>query len=107
MRVIRPYGLEGCQLFRCEQREGDACERQSSHQLRSACAGFAGGTSGSPWMSAFDPRTRTGTIGGYQQGGDSDTVSYSVYLDERIERLYRQAGGYSSREMSAPMSLNR
>lgn len=71
--------------------------RQSSHQLRFACAGFAGGTSGSPWVSAFDPRTRTGTIvgviGGFQEGGDSDTVSYSVYLDERIERLYRLAGG--------------
>lgn len=71
--------------------------RQSSHQLRFACAGFVGGTSGSPWLSAFDPVTRTGTIigviGGYQEGGDSDSVSYSAYLDHRIERLYRQAGG--------------
>ena len=42
-------------------------------------------------------RSRTGTIvgviGGYQQGGDTDAVSYSVRLGAAIVRLYRQAAG--------------
>jgi hypothetical protein len=32
-------------------------------------------------------------IGGYQQGGDTDAVSYSVRLGAAIVRLYRQAAG--------------
>ena len=68
---------------------------QSPSQLRFECPGFAGGTSGSPWVTHFDSRTRTGTIvgvlGGYQQGGDTEAISYSPYLGEEVEQLYRQA----------------
>jgi len=68
---------------------------QSPSQLRFECAGFAGGTSGSPWVTHFDSRTRTGTIvgvlGGYQEGGDTEAISYSPYLGEEVEQLYRQA----------------
>jgi hypothetical protein len=43
----------------------------------------------------FDLRTRTGTIvgviGGYQEGGSTPAISYSPYLGEEIQRLYRQA----------------
>lgn len=71
--------------------------RQSATQLRFECGGYAGGTSGSPWVTRFSTRSRTGTIvgviGGYQQGGDTDAVSYSVRLDAAIVRLYRQAAG--------------
>ena len=63
--------------------------------LRFDCDGFFGGTSGSPWLADFDAVTRTGTIvgviGGYQQGGDTDSVSYSPYLSAGIQRLYAQA----------------
>jgi V8-like Glu-specific endopeptidase len=69
--------------------------QQSQHQLKFACADFTGGTSGSPWITGFNPLTRTGTIvgviGGYQQGGDTPELSYSSYLDGDIEKLYAQA----------------
>jgi len=71
--------------------------QQSARQVRFACGGFFGGTSGSPWITRFDPRTRTGTIvgviGGYQEGGATDAVSYSAYLNGDIRQLYEQAGG--------------
>jgi hypothetical protein len=71
--------------------------RQSQSQLRFECDGFSGGTSGSPWVTHFDPQTLTGTIvgvlGGYQEGGSTDDVSYSSYLGPEVERLYRQAVG--------------
>jgi V8-like Glu-specific endopeptidase len=69
--------------------------RQSDTQLRFECAGYTGGTSGSPWVTHFSSRSRTGTIvgviGGYQQGGDTPSVSYSAYLGSGIQRLYQQA----------------
>ena len=69
--------------------------RLSATQLRFVCGGFTGGTSGSPWIMHFDRRSRTGTvvgvIGGYQQGGYTDSISYSAYLGRAIQRLYRQA----------------
>ena len=69
--------------------------QQSETQVKFQCAGFFGGTSGSPWMTRFDPGTRTGTIvgviGGYQEGGDTDAISYSVYLNGDIRTLYEQA----------------
>jgi V8-like Glu-specific endopeptidase len=69
--------------------------RQSATQLRFECGGYTGGTSGSPWVTRFSTRSRTGTIvgviGGYQEGGDTDAVSYSVRLDAAILRLYQQA----------------
>ena len=68
---------------------------QSESQLRFECGGFTGGTSGSPWVTRFNPLTRIGTIvgvlGGYQEGGSTDAVSYSSYLGPEVERLYRQA----------------
>jgi V8-like Glu-specific endopeptidase len=69
--------------------------QQSARQVRFECGGFLGGTSGSPWVTGFDPRTRTGTIvgviGGYQEGGDTDAISYSAYLNGDIRQLYQQA----------------
>ncbi len=69
--------------------------QQSATQLRFECSGYTGGTSGSPWVTRFDARSRTGTIvgviGGYQQGGDTPSVSYSSYLGSGIQQLYQQA----------------
>jgi V8-like Glu-specific endopeptidase len=69
--------------------------RWSATQLRFQCGGYADGTSGSPWVTGFDPRTQTGTIvgviGGYQEGGDTASVSYSSYLGQDARRLYREA----------------
>jgi V8-like Glu-specific endopeptidase len=72
---------------------------QSATQLRFDCGGFYDGTSGSPFVTRFDPLTGTGTIigviGGYQQGGDTDSVSYSSYFGNDIKRLYEQAEAQS------------
>ena len=69
--------------------------RQSASQLRFDCGGFTGGTSGSPWVTHFNPQTRSGTIvgviGGYQAGGDTAAISYSSYLGAAVQRLYQQA----------------
>jgi V8-like Glu-specific endopeptidase len=69
--------------------------RFSSTQLRFECTGYTGGTSGSPWVTRFSAGTHTGTIvgviGGYQEGGDTPSVSYSVRFGPAILRLYRQA----------------
>lgn len=69
--------------------------QQSATQLRFDCGGYTGGTSGSPWVTHFDTRSRTGTIvgviGGYQQGGDTPSVSYSAYLSSDIHQLYEDA----------------
>jgi V8-like Glu-specific endopeptidase len=69
--------------------------RQSATQLRFECSGYTGGTSGSPWVIHFDTRSRTGTIvgviGGYQEGGDTPSISYSAYLNSDIHQLYEQA----------------
>jgi hypothetical protein len=69
--------------------------RFSATQLRFECAGYTGGTSGSPWVVRFSPLSRTGTIvgviGGYQRGGNTPSVSYSVRLGSATRQLYRQA----------------
>jgi V8-like Glu-specific endopeptidase len=70
-------------------------QRQSPTQLRVDCTGFSDGTSGSPWLTGWDPATATGTvvgvIGGYQLGGDTEDVSYSAYFGADVGRLYEQA----------------
>ncbi len=72
---------------------------QSATQQKFVCGGFYGGTSGSPWIIRFDPRVRTGTIvgviGGYQEGGDTPSISYSTYFDNDIRTLYEQAEALS------------
>jgi V8-like Glu-specific endopeptidase len=70
---------------------------ESATQLEFDCDGYTGGTSGSPWVAGFDPRTRTGTIvgviGGYQEGGDTPSVSYSPYFGSSVQQLYQLAIG--------------
>ena len=69
--------------------------RQSATQLEFDCDGYTGGTSGSPWVTGLDPDTQTGTIvgviGGYEQGGDTSSVSYSPYFGNAVQKLYQQA----------------
>jgi len=69
--------------------------RRADGQLQVACTGFAPGTSGTPWLTDHDPATGTwavvGVIGGFQEGGDTDDVSYSPYFGPAVESLYDQA----------------
>jgi len=59
------------------------------------CDGYVDGTSGSPWITAFDPATRRGdvygVIGGLHQGGCTPQISYSSYFGSGAEALYNRA----------------
>ena len=63
----------------------------SRTQQRIECPGFAGGTSGSPWVNG-DGRI-VGVLGGHEQGGVTDDVSYSVVLGGEAGALYRRVAG--------------
>ncbi|MEV5485297.1 MULTISPECIES: trypsin-like serine peptidase [Streptomyces] len=67
----------------------------SDTQLRIQCTDFEGGTSGSPWLADYDPKSHTGTVigvlGGHEGGGDEDDVSYAAYFDDDIAKLYKHA----------------
>jgi V8-like Glu-specific endopeptidase len=68
--------------------------RQDTYQLRVDCTGFPTGTSGGPWVTQQNPKTRLGTvigvIGGFEYGGDDPDTSYSSYFDTDVLALYRQ-----------------
>ncbi|MEV5592358.1 hypothetical protein [Streptomyces sp. NPDC052496] len=84
------------QAIRCAVR---TTRLTGQRQLRMECGGFYGGTSGSPWLSRFDERTRTGyvvgNIGGLNGGGpsgpDSHRTSYSPFYGADVFRLYARA----------------
>jgi V8-like Glu-specific endopeptidase len=64
-------------------------------QLQFSCQNYPGGTSGSPFLQSVDSNTNLGTvvgvIGGYEAGGDSPDVSYSVYFTDWTGSLFAQA----------------
>jgi hypothetical protein len=59
------------------------------------CGGYPDGTSGGPFLADVDPLSGQGSvvgvIGGYQQGGDTDAVSYSIVFGPNVASLYRLA----------------
>jgi V8-like Glu-specific endopeptidase len=64
-----------------------------STQMHITCANYTDGTSGSPWVIP-GPHGSTmvmGVIGGFEQGGYTPDVSYSVYFDDSVGDLYQQA----------------
>ncbi|TDT98718.1 V8-like Glu-specific endopeptidase [Streptomyces sp. 846.5] len=67
----------------------------TSTQLQVDCTGYPSGTSGSGWLENYDASTGSGTligvIGGYEQGGDTDDVSYAAVFDGSVQSLYEQA----------------
>lgn len=67
----------------------------SATQLEFDCAGFPDGTSGGPFLTGVDPVTGLGTvvgvIGGYEEGGDTPDVSYSVAFGDAVAQLFAQA----------------
>jgi V8-like Glu-specific endopeptidase len=64
-------------------------------QLVFRCGGYPDGTSGSPLLAEVNPATGlgavVGVIGGYQQGGSTDAVSYSAQFGPEVAALYRDA----------------
>jgi V8-like Glu-specific endopeptidase len=67
----------------------------SPTQLRFDCGGFTDGTSGSPLIARTGPfgnvATVIGVIGGYQQGGDTPSVSYAAKFSTQMAALYQTA----------------
>ncbi|SED24234.1 Trypsin-like peptidase domain-containing protein [Streptomyces misionensis] len=63
--------------------------RQSATQQRIYCPAFTGGTSGSPWING--DHQVVGVLGGHEEGGSTDDVSYSVVLGAQAGELYRDA----------------
>ena len=67
----------------------------SSTQLQFDCDGYPGGTSGSPFLTNVSSSTGlgevVGVIGGYETGGYSPNVSYSVHFTDWVSQLLTQA----------------
>ena len=61
------------------------------------CDGYADGTSGGPFLTHVSKATGRGTviglIGGYQQGGDTPDISYSIRFLAAVAALYKTASG--------------
>ncbi|MEU8515841.1 serine protease [Kitasatospora sp. NPDC048722] len=73
----------------------NATDKQSTYQRVIDCPSYPAGTSGGPWINTATGDV-VGAIGGYQQGGDTDDVSYSAYFDHTIATLYSQAEAAAS-----------
>lgn len=69
--------------------------RFTSNQLRFDCGGYTNGTSGGPFLTEISQSTRLGTligvVGGYEQGGDTSSVSYAARLLAPAATLYQTA----------------
>jgi V8-like Glu-specific endopeptidase len=64
-------------------------------QLEFDCGGYTDGTSGGPFLASVNPATGQGTvigvIGGYEQGGYTPAISYSIMFEANVAALYRTA----------------
>jgi Trypsin len=67
----------------------------SSTQLQFNCGNYTNGTSGGPFLAAVSESSGQGTvigvIGGYQQGGDTPSISYSAVFGPDVAALYQTA----------------
>jgi V8-like Glu-specific endopeptidase len=65
------------------------------HQMVFGCDNYTNGTSGGPFLAHVNHKTGRGwvigVIGGFQEGGDTPSVSYSPRFFSRILALYRKA----------------
>ncbi|MFI5063878.1 MAG: trypsin-like serine peptidase [Streptosporangiales bacterium] len=66
-----------------------------SYQMEFDCGGYTNGTSGGPFLVKVHAATGLGTvlgvIGGYQEGGDTPSVSYSARFGQQVRSLYNEA----------------
>jgi len=75
------------------------CQNESKpfdpRELEFDCGGYTDGTSGGPFLGGVNPSTGAGTvigvIGGYEQGGDIASVSYSPWFGSAVQALYQTA----------------
>jgi Trypsin len=68
--------------------------------MKFVCGGYTNGTSGGPFLLHVSAKTGTGliigVIGGYQQGGNTPSVSYSARFGDAIAALYKKAAAATS-----------
>jgi V8-like Glu-specific endopeptidase len=71
----------------------------SATQLEFDCDGYTDGTSGAPFLARVDQTTGQGmvigVIGGYEEGGDTPSVSYSTAFGRNVSSLYQTAAAAS------------
>jgi V8-like Glu-specific endopeptidase len=64
-------------------------------QMEFDCGGYTDGTSGGPFLANVHPATGLGAvigvIGGYEQGGNTPSVSYSARFGQAVRDLYNTA----------------
>jgi V8-like Glu-specific endopeptidase len=68
--------------------------RTDPHQMIWDCPGYTSGTSGGPFLAQVNAKgngTVIGVIGGWEQGGDLPSVSYSPRFFTNVGKLYQQA----------------
>ena len=76
-----------------------SCQNESkplgASEMEFDCGGYTDGTSGGPFLGRVNPSTGDGTvigvIGGYEQGGDIASVSYSPGFGRAVQALYQIA----------------
>jgi hypothetical protein len=75
----------------CNRKPG-AISVNGQVELRFDCPGYSNASSGAPFLSKISPKSGQGTvvgvIGGYQQGGDEPSVSYSSPIGTMLHSLY-------------------
>jgi V8-like Glu-specific endopeptidase len=66
-----------------------------TRQMEFDCGGYTDGTSGGPFLANVRPATGRGAvigvIGGYEQGGNTPSVSYSARFGQAVRNLYNTA----------------
>jgi V8-like Glu-specific endopeptidase len=66
-----------------------------TRQMEFDCGGYTDGTSGGPFLANLHPATGLGAvigvIGGYEQGGDTPSISYSARFGRAVRDLYNKA----------------
>ncbi|MGW2249194.1 trypsin-like peptidase domain-containing protein [Kitasatospora sp. NPDC001660] len=70
-------------------------DKEGTYERVIDCPSYPTGTSGGPWINTATGDV-VGAIGGFQQGGDTDDVSYSAYFDHTIATLYSEAEAAAS-----------
>ena len=87
---LEGYSLTG-QLTVCS-RKPTTITAAGQQQLSFACPGYTSAASGGPFLTSINRHSGLGTIvgviGGYQQGGDSPSVSYSSPFGGVVHDLY-------------------
>jgi V8-like Glu-specific endopeptidase len=66
-----------------------------TRQMEFDCGGYTDGTSGGPFLANVHPGSGegavVGVIGGYEQGGNTPSVSYSARFGRAVRDLYDKA----------------